>query len=442
VIIGDVNGKIGVYNTANGSLMKPAIDGEKYMVVTLDYVDNQRCFIAGYMNGVIRIFDENGLEECSSVRIFDMANISPDLCCLRFNPTDNTVVTASDSSQIVKIWDYVGAKWDMDVTVCEESDYILHVAFLQPFSMFATSDSSGNVSIWGSRGGRQCGARLSGFLNQNPPGMEEEKHLHFDVHNESNVCRILPPDSHVDSMQVQYDAMIKNFKENVVDKLRADSSGKPGIDGGRVVSRRGSLISILQRRESVGVRSRTGSRRGSMVGAFSHRNSVGSLDWLETSFAAMHAAGDDSVAQLELDDLYFQAEIQWGKVMAAQTMTFHAENFCLYTADYLGTIRAFSLKYLIYDLFADELRKLGKKTSNISGLKFCHSVARSEKSALPPILKKRPEFAVNKNVDPLGFLGIEFCWAVKNAHDDRIIFTTTTPHGIVTSGESVFIMVL
>ena len=60
-MIGDVFGRINVYNPANGDLMKTCVDDVHETVVALEYISSSRRFVAGYSNGIMRVYDEGAL---------------------------------------------------------------------------------------------------------------------------------------------------------------------------------------------------------------------------------------------------------------------------------------------------------------------------------------------------------------------------------------------
>ena len=70
IVIGTVNGTIDVYNPQNGELMKSCPNDVGHAVVSLVYDAENRRFVAGYANGLLRLYDENGLEDCPVIRTY------------------------------------------------------------------------------------------------------------------------------------------------------------------------------------------------------------------------------------------------------------------------------------------------------------------------------------------------------------------------------------
>lgn len=50
-----------MYNPANGELMKTCVDDVHETVVALQYICSTRRFVAGYANGIMRVYDEGAL---------------------------------------------------------------------------------------------------------------------------------------------------------------------------------------------------------------------------------------------------------------------------------------------------------------------------------------------------------------------------------------------
>eukprot|EP00596_Hydrurales_sp_CCMP1899_P011238 CAMPEP_0119054798 /NCGR_PEP_ID=MMETSP1177-20130426/75315_1 /TAXON_ID=2985 /ORGANISM="Ochromonas sp, Strain CCMP1899" /LENGTH=146 /DNA_ID=CAMNT_0007035167 /DNA_START=1318 /DNA_END=1755 /DNA_ORIENTATION=- len=91
------------------------------------------------------------------------------------NHTDFTVVTVGASCDTVVLWDYHGGKFEKELEVCDASETVVQITCLLPFPLVATSDSSGNILIFGTRGCKWSGRRISGLLNQTPLAAEYEQ---------------------------------------------------------------------------------------------------------------------------------------------------------------------------------------------------------------------------------------------------------------------------
>jgi hypothetical protein len=94
-----------------------------------------------------------------------------------------TVVTVGASCDTVVLWDYNGGKFEKELEICDERETVVQITCLLPFPLVVTSDSSGNVLIFGTRGCKWSGKRISGLLNQTPMSAEYEK-----VHIERCMC--------------------------------------------------------------------------------------------------------------------------------------------------------------------------------------------------------------------------------------------------------------
>ena len=155
IVIGDNVGRIHVYNPANGVLMKSCVDDVHETVVDLQYICSTRRFVAGYANGLIRIFDESALDDCPLIRNFDDFNRHPELLALRYSEEDaKTVASVGGASEFVRLWDVGSGKCEVEIMACEPSESIVTLSYLGSESIIVTSDSRGNIVFWGGRSSR------------------------------------------------------------------------------------------------------------------------------------------------------------------------------------------------------------------------------------------------------------------------------------------------
>jgi WD40 repeat protein len=99
---------------------------------------------------------------------------------IKFHEATQTIVTAGGSSGLTRIWDYASGKCEADLrlsggddTGCgvtpkhdeEGSAHVLCLILLDPYPLIVTSDSLGNITIWGSRCTYWAGSRLCAFNN-------------------------------------------------------------------------------------------------------------------------------------------------------------------------------------------------------------------------------------------------------------------------------------
>lgn len=267
IVIGDIHGFIGVYNLSNGALMKEVRYPEDKRasftrcgaVVSLNYVSESRRFIAGFSSGIICVYDESTLDECSYIREFDVKGFNNEMINMSFNPRDNSVITISLSTNSALIWNYQTGKLEYELkphsnnigTVGgtrsyadrsrsqqksarssssinsgsiglvksnsnntfnkeksiyddEDSDdesenhhfneHIVHLSYMYPYPLIVTTDSIGNVTIWGSVGCRSwSGVRIAGFLNQSILSAVFKDNITDSPTDDFNPFMLVPP---------------------------------------------------------------------------------------------------------------------------------------------------------------------------------------------------------------------------------------------------------
>ena len=199
IVIGMIGGQIDVYNPQNAQLMKSCVDDVGHAVINLAYDSENRRFVAGYANGLLRLYDESALEDCPLIRTFDEFHNHPELLNVVFCVQDSTLATAGSSSEFIKLWDYASGKMEVEIDACDEEEHLVAISYMTPLPYVMTADSRGNVYFWGSRGsGKLSGCRLSGFLNMPPPGSVRETFYH--IHNPADrpVGRIYAYDAAVE----------------------------------------------------------------------------------------------------------------------------------------------------------------------------------------------------------------------------------------------------
>lgn len=191
IIIGDILGQIKVYNPLNGSYMKSCPHDIKSVVLCLSYINDCHRFIAGFSNGIIRLHDESNLDDCNVIRVFDAYNIHPELLSMSYSAIDRTLVTSGSVGQLVKLWDYDTGKCDLEIDAAGPEETIIAVCCFTPFPLIATSDTRGNVIVWGSRGCKWRGVKITGFLNHNPVNSVVEPLSKADASN-GIPARVIP----------------------------------------------------------------------------------------------------------------------------------------------------------------------------------------------------------------------------------------------------------
>jgi WD40 repeat protein len=93
IILGDVNGHIKVFNCSNGQYMKGCNYHTHAAVVSLQYYDEAKRFLAGFANGVVGIFDENEMEECILIRCLDAKSQHSELRSMCLNQESKQILT-------------------------------------------------------------------------------------------------------------------------------------------------------------------------------------------------------------------------------------------------------------------------------------------------------------------------------------------------------------
>jgi hypothetical protein len=419
IVIGDVTGRIGVYNYANGALMKTVhYEADKRsIVVSVEYFDEAKRFIAGYANGLMCLYDENVLEECHLIRSFEHFNQHPELLSLRFNPFNRMAATAGGSSGLARLWDYDSGKCENELNVCHDGEgHIVHLSLLLPYPIIVTADSSGTIVLWGSRGIKWQGFRIAGFSNATPASADLEPRIwKSDDEGDGPPRRAVPPPAPVVGHDdVQY-----------------------GVNGGDGFARQQSRLRVAEDEEddSNQLKLMLMGRKSAM--SFSLPVDESSMDSREVEKRLL--------AEQLVDRLIRDSEAKWGKLSAAHTMCWDPGSLRLFTADDLGCLRCYSLRNIFLDLqiaSPDPNHPEMFVYNSGSGVKLmgiCKRKQRDERSAVPcrPIKSIEPPtpadlFVLGKRNDASAYQGVDFCWAL-DAHNDRIITCASTPYGVLTS---------
>lgn len=389
IIIGDINGEIKVYNPLNGSYMKSCVHDIISVVVSLAYVDHSRRFLAGYVNGTIRLYDESNLDDCQILRNFDRFNFHSELTTVLFLEADRTVVTAGTIGEPVKLWEYDSGKCDMELHACQEAETIVAVVTLDPFPLIATSDSAGNILVWGSRGCKWRGDKVTGFKNVHPLEAQMEAPLRTN-----GPRRILP--EMPDGLDIDNETLTETATSTVTATANAtatamtnQSQSESNGGHGEVIMRQASMQSVL------------------------------------SSSTEMAAAAEKAE-----QDLKACAE-KWGPLSAATTLAWDSENYYFYTGDEQGTLRAFSFERIIDELDGESMSHGVKKSTT----RDRRDSQQSRKASLAPSTS-----VVGGNVIPYIFgkkkytakSSAMYRWGIQ-AHRETIIHCRSTPHGILTS---------
>lgn len=401
VILGDIMGNIGVYNPINGALMKSTVNDVNCTVVSIMYVsdgDNRR-FVAGFANGLIKVYNEESLEDCGLLNSFDTTYSFPELTRLCYSGEDKTVACTGAASLTVKLWDCDTGKSEYDLSVCPEPEHVMYLGYLEPYPLLVTSDSYGNVLIWGSRS-LWAGSRLSGFLNATPSSaeLEPKKRTHED---------------HVDEFRRQYPATEEQYDEYLAQS-----------EVGRIVG--GSLSSSTVHQAALASPPKTDA------------NNI-----LQAIQSVKASKVDISVDDVKAEQAYCsvtqklarESGKKWGNVAPTEAVAWDAKNYWLYTGDEQGILRKWDLRQLMEELNAETMLDEDVDTKCKFQLK---TKARTRASALVPVYEQpyfgdvfASKFLVGRK-NSVSNLGVDFVWGI-TAHNDRCVFGHAVSYGVITS---------
>ena len=385
IVIGDVSGAIAVYNAASGGMMKTTCHDNFFIVVALQYMDDVRRFIAAYKNGVMRLYDESGLEDCHLLMTFETAHSHPEVLNMVYNYWDCTAATVGASCDTALLWDCNSGKLEKEIDVCDEAEHIVQIACLVPFPIIVTSDSSGNIIFFGTRGCKWSGKRISGFLNQTPLTAEYEEVVTRPKDEEEPPLR---------AMIFGHDTVVPTFPS-----VRMESAGR------------------------------------SRFGALSEEQSLGSDDDeagedVEEWQSALNFL-DRKATEETVKECLIESETKWGKVTPAQAFSWEEHSMQLYTVDALGNLRSFCLKDFMSDMRRTFDSKLQHKKKNTVG-DLCKRRLHHPLSAMPPLPQKGKSYLLGHGNDATSYLGVRFNWSVE-AHAACIVCCKVIPDGVLTS---------
>jgi hypothetical protein len=400
IVIGDVSGAIGVYNPKSGGLMKTTLLDNHFAVTALQYIDDKRFFLAGYGNGLIRLFDESGLENCRKIMEFDPFHSHPELLHMIFN-TDNTIATVGASSGVVRLWDLSAGNMENELKVCDESEHVVQIAFLTPLPIVAVSDSVGNIIFFGSRGSRFNGKRISGYLNQTPTVAEEEQ---------------------LSSLERPRRALIHGLERGRASKcLSKVPSFVLTPMASNLLHDKGKMV--LNRLEEAD--SDTDSDD------YNAGDKTHSDDWRKSLDLIDRRVTEESVRR-NFED----SETKWGKVTPAQAIGWNEKSQQMYTVDALGKLRSFCLKDMINDTTEGNSTNSPKnknheasKERRLSKGDICDNNPHHPHSAMPPLPHRNETFLLGFNNDATTYLGVRFNWSIE-AHESCGVYCKVIPEGI------------
>ena len=419
MVIGDVTGTIQVYNHVNGQFMKSASSGvpNPFPVIALEYLDEDKRFIAGYANGMVRVYDENAMEDCCVVRTLDYSLLlHPEMSSMVFNPYDRSLVTSG--SNLVCFWDYDASKVVYELPVCSSTEAVVCVILLLPLPIVATSDSTGNITLWASRGHDVLqGMRLGGFLHQIPVAAELEprpKKLNFYEKTEEKPRRALAPYFEPDPFPLDFGTQESDFDE---------AEGGEGAEAAQVSAKEKDLDKSMQSEED------EEDEEENNAAPSPHKRKKDPNEFDERAVDEERRA----VQIAELTAEASAAQNKWGRLMPASTMAWDEASQRIYTGDDVGTLRCFGISHLLQDCCAAILKE-GHPEGGVRGL--CAQRGRNGASALAPAVdpSKPTLYQLADIASPNAYFGVDFVWGLEVAHADRIVRVQTTNQGVLSSG--------
>ena len=412
MVIGDANGRINVYNHLNGQPMKTS-SGKRNTsaVISLIYLDDMVRFIAGYSDGLIRVFDENALEDCGVVRTFDMYKMHPELLSLNFDVFTDTLITSGATDGCVRFWNYGSAKCEADVQIAGSKDSVVYVGFLDPLPLIVTSDSLCNVTIWGSRGTTFKGERICGFMNQTPVEAILEPFQPMKDSKDERPPRRTQAIVQSDALLEAQEALLGEYvaDEDRYFKEQYDEANKRDAD-----ERAKRMIQEAEDHWGKTTSAQTvcwSQEHGLMFTC----SDLGILRCFDIS---------NALADITIQKKPVATAMEEGEGDEEETNSAH------------GSVDT-SMKSKVMAMEEDNGYREGEWTPRKYVRGFCRGRARNSVSALPPMPFKQSDKPLHYGVAALGdsasYMGVDFKWAVQ-AHDDRIVTCLATPDGCLTSG--------
>jgi hypothetical protein len=340
------------------------------IVISLLYLNDGRRFIAGYASAIIRIYDESKLDDCSTIRTFELNVFEPELNLMDYCSLDRSILTTSAQGQSLKIWDSDTGKLDSEIEVCQTNGVIVAMTVLEPFPLILTSDSLGYLTIWGSRGCKWKGNQITSFANINPLTAEYEEQKKADANG-------IPPQRIYIKDEFRPTHQLRHQLTTIVSLSPMAGDGGGGGDGDGDAPF-----------EEYDIRRR------------------------------QHQLGDD----------FKRCEEKWGKVSAAMTVTWDKDVYDLYTGDELGYIRKWSLKQVIDELGGVAMMH-GHKFVEVVPSRT-RKGPRSG-NAITPFHSNQINYMMGRYGN-IAESAVKFRWALQG-HNETVISCILSANGILTS---------
>lgn len=318
MVIGSAKGQVSIYNHLNGQFMKSTSGTPNpFPVIRLEYLEETRRVVAAYSNGMVRVYDENAMEDCCVIRTLGASlALHPELTAMAFNTLDRTMVTAG--ANMACFWNYDASKVEYELPVCSSKEAVVCIRLLLPLPVIVTSDSTGNITLWGSRGSAlHQGMRMGAFLHQTVLDAETEPRPPRSNKEEAPIVRTLPPAYERDDFSL----------ENPADEA-AGAGGEADDDE--------SKASWEKEPES-------DEDKGDKAPAHTLKRKKDPNEYDPVLIDEQARRASEALAGHAAE----KAERKWGRVLPASTVAWLPERQCLVTGDDLGTLRCFDVSHFL-----------------------------------------------------------------------------------------------
>ena len=455
MVVGGADGHITVYNHLNGQMMKTS-SGRRNptAVVSLVYICETIRFIAGYENGLIRVFDENALEDCNVLRTFDPFKMHPELLCLHYDESLDTLLTVGSTDGIIRLWDYSAAKCEYEHVVGGDYGTVVFASFLDPLPIVVTSDSLCNIVLWGSRGsGFKGTGRICGFMNQTPEMAELEPHIRTEGQEEARPRRALaqPVNQNIkDAERVIMAAPVPDVHQYKNEKPNTQSLEESTGKAEELIAKANEKWGKSTAAQSIAWDARSCTLYTcddlGYLRCFNIKKVIADIGMTEE--VATAAGGDDD--NEEKDDDGGEA-----KSSASHNDDDISVLSTLLVEEVPGAPGADGLVAPPRGGVGKKIKDEEEEYGNIVGRRFvkgiCRRLTRTNTSALPPApippsidkdysgtRVKRTDYAVSEPNNAAAYQGVDFLWGVQ-AHGNRISTCVVTPQGCLTSGADLMV---
>jgi len=183
-ILGESTGTVSVFNYQNGAVMKEFSPQGSSPVVDLAYSAASKSVLVAYMNGLVRVFDENDIESCKVLRSFDETySHRGDLYCAVYEQASSVVATGGNlPSDGVRLWDYDSGKCELVLKSGDECE-VVALAFLGDYPLVAVCCSDCKIRLFLTHQSADLkGTCVVEWTNELPPGTLITEALDEAVH--------------------------------------------------------------------------------------------------------------------------------------------------------------------------------------------------------------------------------------------------------------------